>query len=194
MSSCKCGRALYTRPNSTIQNKLCPNCQLNAARRTETRQIKSFGKNRCVAMGKKTGAKNSLKNADMWFSRFIRVKHSVVRDGEIFCKDIITGKYYQTSNIDNGHYISRYHMATRFEESNCRPQNRSSNRFRGEADKFKFQENLIKEIGQDEFNRIEALARNSSFKYGEHELKEIADKYRRWTNELLKQKGAKKWW
>lgn len=85
-------------------------------------------------------------------------------------------------------------MATRYEENNCRPQNRSSNRFRGEADKKKFQDNLIREIGQEEFDRITKLAHSSEMKYGDIELKEIADKYRKLTNELVKKKGGNKWW
>jgi hypothetical protein len=204
MKLCKCGGEIAKRYNSTIQNKLCPKCTLleamkKAPKSTETGKFKTiYSKTGICSSNKKKSSKSRIsKNmdlADLWFSRYIRVKYSLPYLAQIVCRDIVTGKPYAAERIDNGHYHSRANMATRYEENNCRPQNRSSNRFQGEADKFKFQENLIKEIGQEEFDRIEKLARNSSFKFGETELKEIADKYRKLTNELLKQKGAVAWW
>lgn len=198
---CSCGRTIPQRRNSTIQNKKCPKCTLlgSQAKKTYNRTT-IYGKTTKYTTEIKTRLKTSKKGsnylelADTWFSRYIRVKYSILVDGEFYCKDIITGKYYRANNIDNGHFYSRYHMATRYEESNCRPQNRSSNRFRGEADKKKFQDTLIKVIGQDEFDRITKLAHSSEIKYGEIELKEIANKYRKLTNEIVKRFGGKKWW
>lgn len=95
--------------------------------------------------------------------------------------------------MDNGHCFSRKYMATRYHEDNCRPQNRSSNRFSGEADHRKFEENLMKEIGQERFDEVKRLSYttiDATLLFFE----EIAEKYKALTNQLLKEKGAKKWW
>lgn len=198
---CKCGRPIYQRPFTTIKNKNCPTCTLKqASGKQETGQKAKIwripGK---VSAGAKKGQKkpkerNPMKLADDWFSRYIRVKYSIVVDGEFYCKDIITGKIYKATRLDNGHYQSRRHMATRYDEDNCRPQNRSSNRFQGEADKEKFRTNLIKEIGQERFDAMEAKSRNPVFSYSRNDFVEIAETFRLATNELLKSKGGKRWW
>lgn len=134
-----------------------------------------------------------MREADKWFSRLVRLQNSVIVDGEVYCKDIITGKIYAARNIDCGHLRSRANMSTRYSEDNCRPQNRSSNRFRGEADKEIFQTNLEKEIGSErvkslfEFNRTD-------WKFGMTELWIIAEECRYKVNQLLEEKQAKKWW
>ena len=77
--------------------------------------------------------------------------------GELFCRCIILGRIHGIKHIDNGHCFSRAFKATRFEEDNCRPQSRSSNRFSGEADHYKFIKNLKAEIGEKRFTVIEKL-------------------------------------
>jgi hypothetical protein len=200
---CKCGRDIPKRYNSTIQNKLCPKCTLlelhsKPPMSTETGvESKNRGKANIYSSGKKNAVKSrktkALDLADLWFSRYIRVKHGIVVDGEIYSKDIITGKLYRANSIDTGHYHSRYFNSTRFNPDNARPQNRSSNRFRGEADKPKFEQNLIREIGEERFQQLRDKSKNNG-KYGEIELQEIAKKYRMLTKSLLKEKEAKGWW
>ena len=127
MNKCKCGRDIPQRYNSTIQPKFCPKCALENIRKkgkTATKEdLQSIisGKTSIYTGGKKKSSKTrnnkALDLADIWFSRYIRVKYSKVVDGEIFCKDIITGKYYMAKHIDNGHHFSRYHNQTRYEEN-----------------------------------------------------------------------------
>ena len=199
--NCKCGRPVYQRPNSTIIKKLCPTCELKSVQGESKPFRQSFRTMPGQSNAKdKTGLKKAknksyyMKLADLWFSRYIRVKHSVNVGGECYCKDIITGKLYAANNIDNGHYFSRSHMSTRFDEDNCRPQNRSSNRFRGEADKEKFRINLIKEIGQERFDELEIRSRKTVFNYSLDDLKILADVFKIGTKEQIKLKGVKKWW
>lgn len=140
-----------------------------------------------------------METADKWFSRYIRIKYSYqVIDGEVICRDIITGKLYSARNIDCGHYFSRAHMATRYHEDNCRPQNRSSNRFSGEADKLKFEINLRKEIGDERFKIINDLHKEPMRWFGaitnDEYLKVVADTYRLKVNQLCKENVIKKWW
>lgn len=199
---CHCGRAIPHRGNSTIQAKMCPNCAYKyALRSSRKRKLDNNGDkvDKLTTQGIKSEIKprntkngvNWMKVADRWFSRWTRLRFSMVqKDGETYACDIITNKFYSCKNLDCGHYFSRYWPGTRYYENNCWPQNRSSNRFRGEADKDKFRENIIKRIGQDEFDLIERR------KYDPlpGTYREIAERYRRKVNELVKKRGISKWW
>lgn len=199
LNRCKCGRTIPKRGNSTIQPKLCPKCAYEKA-------IRSSGKSKSATFSRKTGKvspkgeimpKNALHTktnwmevADKWFSRWIRLRDCGVDDGVAYTTDIITNKFYSCKSLDCGHYYSRYFPGTRYDENNCWPQNRSSNRFRGEADKDKFKENIIRRIGQDEFDLI-GKRKNDPLP---GTYKEIAEEYRRKVNELVKKRGIQKWW
>lgn len=124
--------------------------------------------------------------ADKYFSQYIRLSHCIVDRGECFCKDIITGKYRAIKDMDNGHYVSRDYKAVRYNPDNCRPQNRSSNRFRGEADKDKFKDHLLREIGQERLDEIEKSKRDY-FADSTMTYNLIADKYRNLVNQLIKE-------
>jgi len=143
----------------------------------------------------KSAKTKSMNLADMWFSRYIRIKYhfQILTDGTVLNRCIITGTIKQAKFMDNGHCYSRENKLTRFEEDNCRPQNRSSNRFSGEADHYKFIANLTKEIGPERFNKIDELRKQSGIDSESYYL-EQAEKYRLLTNELIKNLGAKKWW
>lgn len=90
--------------------------------------------------------------------------------------------------MDNGHFISRDKKALRYYEDNCRPQNRSSNRFSGEADKDIFGEHLKREIGQERFDKLEII-KNYYFEETEANFRMIAATYRLKVNELVKELG-----
>ena len=202
VNKCACGRDIPKRANSTIQAKMCPNCAYKYALRSSrklksdnngdkvdeltTHGIKSEIKPRNIKKGV-----NWMKVADRWFSRWIRLRFCMVQeDGETYACDIITNKFYSCKNLDCGHYFSRYWTGTRYYENNCWPQNRSSNRFRGEADKDKFKENIIRRIGQDEFDMIEKM-KNGPLP---GTYKEIAEEYRNKVNDLVNKRGIRKWW
>jgi hypothetical protein len=203
MNKCNCGGDIPQRHNSTIQPKFCPKCALANLYKKAKEGAKDqhrgtiSGKTSIYSTVKKKSSKtrktNFMEIADTWFSRWVRITHGIVVDGEVYSKDIITGKYYRAKLIDCGHYHSRYFNGTRYEPDNARPQNRSSNRFRGEADKPKFEQNLIREIGEERFQQL-AVKSKSNGKYGDYELKGIADTYRELVKELLTVKNAQKWW
>jgi hypothetical protein len=80
------------------------------------------------------------KNLDQVFSRYIRQKYA--RNGLVNCYTCTTIK--PPEQMQNGHWIPRNNLATRFSESNCRPQCVGCNMFnRGRPDVFSV--NLIKE-------------------------------------------------
>jgi hypothetical protein len=153
----------------------------------------SVNKSNAPAKGKSEKSK-AMDLADSWFSRYIRIKyHYKIIGDEVYCRCIVSGTSENAKNMDNGHCFSREFKPTRFEEDNCRPQNRSSNRYRGEADHYKFIENLTKEIGDERFERINAL-RKETGEDNEAFYKEMACKYRKEVNRLLKELEIKKWW
>jgi hypothetical protein len=168
--------------NSTIYR--CPKCE----------NEKAYKKERSPTNKRKTPKSRAMANADSWFSRYIRIKyHSRIIGSEVYCRCIITGQEYNAKNMDNGHCFSRAFKSIRFNEDNCRPQNRSSNRFQGEADHYIFIKNLKKEIGEDRFETIEAL-RDHLGDDSEVFYKETASKYRKEVNKLLKELNINKWW
>lgn len=197
MNTCKCGREIPHRPNSTIKNKLCPKCTYEQAlkrpRKSPEVKLATFGikpRKASVKNIKVANASYYMSKADLWFSRYIRISKGIVCEGEVFCVDIITGGLYLAKNIDNGHYFSRIYNSTRYYPDNCWPQNRSSNRFRGEADKDTFRERIISKIGNDRFRYMVDI--KASLWTGN--FQEEAEKYERLVKELIVEKKVNKWW
>ena len=161
--SCGCGRKFKpSYRNGILISKLHPNCRLKSLQKEFKPKGVRFASEIRTSENKpekrqKTDRQKWMDKADNIFSKYIRLKFSFQSGGELFCRDIITGRIYPIKSIDNGHCFSRYHKATRFEEDNCRPQNRSSNRFSGEKDHYTFIKNLKAEIGEERFERIEKL-------------------------------------
>lgn len=81
------------------------------------------------------------KDFDAIFSQFIRRKYANA-EGMVKCYTCSTVKHWK--EIQNGHWIPRNNLATRFSEDNCRPQCVACNMFqKGMPDVFAV--NLIKE-------------------------------------------------
>lgn len=135
----------------------------------------------------------AMERADEWFSRFIRMKYRIKGGDEVLNRCIVSGKVKFAKNMDCGHCFSRGVKSLRYDEDNCRPQNRSSNRFKGEQDHYTFKDNLKKEIGEERFNRLEEK-RKWHTTYTESDYRNIADKYRKKVNKIIKEEGLKKWW
>jgi hypothetical protein len=188
--TCKCGRKFTVVRRSTIKPKLCPSC-------TYKQQVSHHGEHsRTTRKGKPPKEKNAsywMKEADRWFSRYIRISKSIIKDGEPICRDIITGKYYHAKNVDNGHLFSRAIVATRYNVLNCWPQNRSSNRFRGEADKELFRQNVIEKIGEELYTELEVQSKTSG-KFGKQEFAQMAEMWKAFVNDLVEKNKINKWW
>jgi hypothetical protein len=80
---------------------------------------------RNMKKGKEKTTRSLIKKLDKIYSIYIRSKYLV--NGETAC--ITCGRSLTMDKLDNGHYISRRHMNTRFEEKNTWPQCRKCNRF-----------------------------------------------------------------
>ena len=133
------------------------------------------------------GTKSSaVDKADRQFSRFIRLRDAI--PGGAF-KCISCGKFKRIEQADCGHFHSRKHMATRFDERNAHAECRACNRFSADH-LIKYQENLIRKIGEEEFDELNILAKTTK-KWEEFELKEMAKYYKALADKLSKEKGIK---
>ena len=126
-----------------------------------------------------------IKELDVWFSRYIRLKYS---DSRGYCRCISCGKVYFWKEIQNGHYMSRRYMSTRFSEDNCRPQGVECNIFNQGAIQM-YRRALIKEIGEQRVDLIEVRARQENKNWSLFELKQLIEYYKKEVEKLLYEKN-----
>lgn len=113
--------------------------------------------------GKKVKKKSNAKlkkKLDAVFSLFIRNKYS--KNGQVKC--FTCGVSRPVSNIQNGHFVPRNALATRFDEDNCRPQCVGCNVF-GQGRPVIFANNLEKELGKGTVARLYAKAQEITKDY-----------------------------
>ena len=132
--------------------------------------------------------------ADLWFSRYIRLKyHSNIIGGEVFCRCIITGIQYHANEMDNGHCISRDNILLRYNENNCRPEYAFVNRLEASNHDQLFRKNLIDQIGEHSFMELLRIKQQT----GERSLLFYQEQANKWQDEvkrLLNKYNARKWW
>ena len=126
-----------------------------------------------------------IKELDVWFSRYIRLKYS---DSRGYCRCISCGKVYFWKEIQNGHYMSRRYMSTRFSEDNCCPQGVECNIFNQGAIQM-YRRALIKEIGEQRVDLIEVRARQENKNWSLFELKQLIEYYKKEVEKLLDEKN-----
>ena len=94
---------------------------------------------------------------DKVFSEFIRKRDT--KNGVFKC--ISCSQFKPYDKADCGHYFSRRHLSTRFDEDNCHAECSYCNRFK--ADHMEnYRENLIKKIGQQRFDLLKIKAGTTS--------------------------------
>lgn len=148
-------------------------------RRTVTNKQKSAGKK------KPKNLKSKLRDElDKVFSQYIRLKYS---DENGYCRCISCGKIHFWKDIQCGHYMSRRYMSTRWSEDNVRPQCVACNIF-NQGNIQMFRRALIKEIGEQRVDLIEARARQETCKYSEFEYSAMIKDFKKKVIQLLKEK------
>ena len=196
-----CGSKIYRKYNSTLWNECKCKSQARSKERIEknnailaqsqTEKIKG-SKNGLKSKRGKTERQKAMDRADMWFSRYIRLKYSFEQSGKLFCKCYTCGNPKGIKNIDNGHFQRRGSKTTRFDENNARPQCKQCNYYHsGEFEKFEIK--LIKDIGQKNVNELKKLSQSIG-EDNEIFYREQANKYRILFNKLLKVKSVKNPW
>jgi hypothetical protein len=84
-------------------------------------------------MAKKSTRKRLIDKLDKIFSQYIRLRESKNYNSECFT----CGKVDHWKKLQNGHFMSRKHLSTRWDETNCQVQCAGCNVFRyGEQYKF----------------------------------------------------------
>lgn len=123
---------------------------------------------------------------DTWFSRYIRLRDTMPNG---FCRCISCGKIKHIEDIDCGHYFSRRHLATRFDERNANGECKYCNRFDSEHLEG-YRGNLINKIGENEFMKLKILSKSSKH-FLRPELIEMINHYKNETKRLSTEKGIK---
>ena len=126
----------------------------------------------------------SLKSADSWFSKFIRVRDAD-EDGIIFC--ISCGNPVHWKDADCGHFIKRQHKSLRYSEINGNGQCRKCN-WLEQGNDIGYAKGLEKKYGLGTVDKLQALAK-TTLHLGKFELKAIADHYKEKFEQLKKEKG-----
>lgn len=118
---------------------------------------------------------------DRIFSLYIRLRDSS-EYGHRYFKCISCGRVLPISKADAGHYMSRRHQSTRFDEDNVHAECSYDNRFNAEhLDGFR--DNLIKKIGRKRFDMLRIKA-NGTKHYSDFELKELIKYYTGLVNKM----------
>jgi hypothetical protein len=123
---------------------------------------------------------------DKVFSQYIRMRDAMPSG---FFRCISCGQIKPIQKADAGHYYSRRHMSTRFDEDNVHAECSSCNRFSAEHI-IGYRENLIKKIGEQRFLLLEVKA-NDTKKWSSFELEQLIKYYRARVEMLQKQKGIR---
>jgi len=71
---------------------------------------------------KKPTVSKLKKKLDAIFSKYIRLSNAFVHEGELSCVCVTCGNTKPVKKMQNGHFMSRQHTATRYNELNCSPQ------------------------------------------------------------------------
>ena len=126
-------------------------------------------------MAKKPSRKTIITKLDSIFSQYIRLRYS--KNEIATC--VTCGKQDHWKKMQNGHFISRKHYATRFDEDNCQVQCSGCNVFRyGEQYLFS------KYLGVDLSEELLMKSRKIQ-KFSDSELLDMIELYNEKVNNLL---------
>ena len=130
-------------------------------------------------MPKKLTRSKLIKKLDTIFSRWVRLSNSV---NEI-CTCVTCGKESHWKDIQAGHFISRKHYSTRWDERNCLPQCVGCNVFKY-GEQFIFGKNLDQKyyagLSDELYYKAKGIVKFSNF-----EIEEMIIKYKNLVNELI---------
>lgn len=124
------------------------------------------------------------KKLDRVFSLYIRLRDCMPSG---YFKCISCGKIKHFTEGDCGHFYSRTHMGTRFDEDNCNCECRFCNRI--SADHIiAYQSSLIKKIGMSRFELLGIKAHQTK-QWSDFELEALIKKYTREVKRMSVEKG-----
>ena len=125
------------------------------------------------------------KELDKWFSLYIRIRDAN-EYGMVQCFTCGVVRGYK-DGMQNGHFQSRKHMATRFDEENCQNQCIKCNMF-SQGEQFKFGINLDAKYGEGTAEELEFLAR-TTMKFSSYDYEDKISYYGLLVKNLKEEKG-----
>ena len=125
------------------------------------------------------------KELDTIFSLYIRLRDAT-DEGMVQCFTCGKVAHYKTG-MQNGHFQSRRHLATRFDEINCQVQCVGCNMFKS-GEQFKFHLNLNAKYGEDTSINLQHKAMQS-VKITRVEYQDYISYYKEAVENLKKEKG-----
>lgn len=171
----KCGSVFHTamfhKPKTPIKRTaIKPSYKSITAGKFESIETKPVSLRH--ARKKKTEGRSPLvKRLDNVFSKYIRKKYAV--DGMTAC--VTCGVVKRWQEQQNGHYMSRGHLPTRWDEENCAPQCVACNVFK-KGNYTEYVLWMIDKYGVDKLEELKVKA-NSGLKITTIEIREIIEKY-----------------
>lgn len=134
-----------------------------------------------VTVKKKPDLKAKL---DKEFSLFIRLR-DCMPNGYFRCISCEQIKPFEQA--DCGHFHSRRHLSTRFDEDNAHAECRACNRFSADH-LINYEKNLIAKIGQQKFDLLKVKAARTSI-MSDFEYEQLIKYYKALNKKLRKEKG-----
>jgi 5-methylcytosine-specific restriction endonuclease McrA len=113
-----------------------------------------------------------VKKLDKLFSLYIRNRYS--KNGKAKC--FTCGKVDDIKRLHAGHFMSRKHHSTRWDEINVQVQCPKCNLF-GQGEQYTFGKNLDKKYGKGTADKLQRKARKV-VKLSTNDLKELIEKYK----------------
>ena len=125
------------------------------------------------------------KELDKWFSLYIRLRDAT-DEGLVQCFTCGKVSNYK-SGMQNGHFQSRKHLATRWDKENCQVQCVGCNMFKA-GEQYKFSIALDSKYGEGKAEELELLAR-TIMKVSRIDYEEKTSYYKDLVEKLKKEKG-----
>ena len=134
----------------------------------------------------------SQKKADLWYSKYIRVRSAVEHDGEYYNKCISCGKPMLLKQSQCGHFIGRGKLIHRYNHLNTWPQCWVCNCLRSGESIHDYEQNLNELISPQVVEYLKD-SRNNFCKLSKTDYEEIASKYKVLFLNLCADKGIIPW-
>ena len=128
-------------------------------------------------MTKKLTRSKIVKKLDNIFSQYVRLSNS--KDGK--CKCITCGKegHWKNGGIQAGHFMSRKHYATRWNEDNVKPQCVGCNMFKA-GEQYKFSLYLGQQLSEELLQES-----HKTVKFTSYELEDMIEHYSKEVKKLI---------
>ena len=129
-------------------------------------------------MAKKLTRSKLVKKLDTVFSQYIRQKNSI--DGIATC--FTCGKKDHWKKLQNGHFQSRRHYSTRWNETNCQVQCAGCNVFRY-GEQYVFGNKLDQKFGSGTAARLHIKAKQM-IKLADFEIEDMIKRYKDFVDKM----------